>query len=100
MFPNRTSNQVRTAAREAEAEKKRMLTPTEARQGSPRRMNLRVLVVSLAVLAAVGLALTAAYWGTAVEDHSIPSGPAQSDAANKAMGGDTQAPPATPPRQP
>ena len=97
MVSNRGIDPVATAAREADREGRRtVLTPTEARQASPRRMNLRVLVVSLAVLAAVGLALTAAYWGTAVEDHSIPSGPAQSSEASKAMDGTTTAAPTTP----
>ncbi|HMN36940.1 MAG TPA: hypothetical protein PKD49_04400 [Hyphomicrobium sp.] len=38
-----------------------VLTPTEARQGSRRRMNLRVLVVSLVLLGVIGLALTTAF---------------------------------------
>jgi hypothetical protein len=65
---------VRAAAREAEREGRRVLSTTEARQGSPKRTNLRVLIVSMVVLAAVGLALTVAYWGTAVEDHAILPG--------------------------
>ncbi|MBL8883919.1 MAG: hypothetical protein JNL45_12805 [Hyphomicrobium sp.] len=42
-------------------EPKTVLTPTEARQGSRRVMNLRVLVVSLVLLGVLGLALTAAF---------------------------------------
>jgi hypothetical protein len=42
-------------------EPKTVLTPTEARQGSRRFMNLRVLVVSLVLLGVLGLALTAAF---------------------------------------
>lgn len=46
-------------------ERQEVLTPTEARQGSPRRLNLRVLVTSLliAVVAAVAL-YTVFYAGT------------------------------------
>lgn len=65
---------VRAAAREAQHEGRRVLSTTEARQGSPKQTNLRVLIVSMVVLAAVGLALTVAYWGTAVEDHAIVPG--------------------------
>lgn len=42
-------------------EPKTVLTPTEARQGSRRLMNLRVLVVSLVLLGLLGLALTTAF---------------------------------------
>lgn len=42
-------------------EQKTVLTPTEARQGSRRAMNLRVLVVSLVLLGILGLALTTAF---------------------------------------
>lgn len=42
-------------------ESKTVLTPTEARQGSRRVMNLRVLVVSLVLLGILGLALTTAF---------------------------------------
>lgn len=76
MSPNHNTDAVRAAAREADKEGERVLTTTQARQGSPRRTNLRVLIVSLVVLAAVGLALTVAYWGTAVEDHAVPAGEA------------------------
>lgn len=93
MYPHRNTDSVKAAAREAERERDRVvLNPTQARQASPRMGNFRVLVVSLAVLAAVGIALTAAYWGTAVEDHAIPSGPAQSSEAQRAMDGSTAAP--------
>ncbi len=76
MSPHHDTDAVRAAAREAEREGRRVLSTTQARQGSPRRTNLRVLIVSMVVLAAVGLALTVAYWGTAVEDHAIPAGEA------------------------
>lgn len=91
MVSERSHDPVLTAAREAARERERMvLTPTEARQASPRRMNLRVLVTSLVIIGAAGLALTAAYWGTAVEDHAIPSGPAQTTEAGKAMDGSSK----------
>lgn len=89
----------RAAAREAEREEGRaVLTTTDARQGSPKRANLRVLVVSMVVLAAVGLALTVAYYGTAVEDHATPAGNApQSSTAPTAP---TPAPQPAPETQP
>jgi hypothetical protein len=34
-----------------------VLTPTEARQASPRRMNLRVLIVSMVALVGIGALL-------------------------------------------
>jgi hypothetical protein len=61
---------------------KTVLTPTEARQASPRRMNFRVLVVSLALLFVIGVALTAAFWGSAPQnDNPTPeaSPPDQSE---------------------
>jgi hypothetical protein len=82
---------VRTAAREADEEARRMvLTPTQARQGSPRRMNLRVLVTSLVIIGALGLALTAAYWGAAVENHAVPAGAAQKTETSKVPDGSAQ----------
>lgn len=72
--PNRNTDPVRAAARDADREDRRVVSTTDARQGSPRQTNLRVLVVSMVVLAAIGLALTVAYWGTAVEDHAIVPG--------------------------
>ena len=92
MARDHTHDPVRTAAHEAGEEARRMvLTPTEARQGSPRRTNLRVLVTSLVIIGALGLALTAAYWGTAVENHAIPSGASQQSEASKAMDGSAPA---------
>lgn len=72
--PNRNTDTVRAAAREAGRDEGRVLSTTDARQGSPKQGNLRVLIVSMVVLAAVGLALIVAYWGTAVEDHAIVPG--------------------------
>ena len=75
MSQHSTADRVRAAAREAEREEDRVvLSTTDARQGSPKRANLRVLIVSMVVLAALGLALTVAYYGTAVEDHAVPAG--------------------------
>lgn len=68
---------------ETQTEPRTVLTTTESRQGSPRKMNLRVLLVSMVVLAAIGIALTAAYWGSAPENQATQPGPApaaQSDA--------------------
>ncbi|MEQ1719051.1 MAG: hypothetical protein ABL907_24205 [Hyphomicrobium sp.] len=48
-----------------------VLTTTESRQASPRRMNLRVLVMSLAILAVLGVALTAAFWGSAPQGEAV-----------------------------
>lgn len=101
---NRNSNAdaVRAAAREAEREAGReggqILSTTEARQGSPRQTNLRVLIVSLVVLAAAGLAFTVAYYGTAVEDHSIPAGEATSPALAPESSAPAQAPAGTQPQ--
>lgn len=60
MYPNRKP------AREGDDSV--VLTPTESRQASPRRMNFRVLIISLVIMFAVGLALTVAFWGTAEEE--------------------------------
>ena len=43
------------------------LTTSKVRQASPRRMNLRALVVSMAILALIGLGLTTAYWSNSPE---------------------------------
>ena len=56
-------------------ERKTVLSPTDARQASPRRMNLRVLITSLFVLAIIGTALMLAYQNTAVEDGGTKPGP-------------------------
>ncbi len=53
-----------------------VLTPTESRQASPRTMNLRVLVYSMAVLAVVGAALLAAFWFETPSQLDEPQGPA------------------------
>jgi hypothetical protein len=81
MSPNHDTDAVRAAAREAGRKDRRILSTTDARQGSRKGNNLRVLVVSMVVLAAVGLALTVAYWGTAVEDHAIVPGNAPATSA-------------------
>jgi len=43
-------------------EQPEVLGPTEARQASPQRMNLRVLIGSLLLATVVGGALVAAFW--------------------------------------
>lgn len=84
MSPNVDTDAERAPAHEAEKEGGRVLTTMQARQGSPRRANLRVLIVSLVVLAAIGLAMTTAYWSTAVEDLSTPAGMAPQGTAPEA----------------
>jgi hypothetical protein len=44
------------------------VAPTEARQGSPRKTNFRVLLVSMAIALAVGVVLVANFW------HTTPTG--------------------------
>ena len=39
-----------------------VLDPTEARQGSPRRMNLRVLIGSMVAAIVIGAVLVGAFW--------------------------------------
>jgi hypothetical protein len=39
-----------------------VLDPTEARQGSPSRINLRVLIGSMAALIIIGAVLVGAFW--------------------------------------
>jgi hypothetical protein len=100
MGPDRNSDTAGAAAGESEREGRRVLSTTDARQGSPRKANLRVLVVSLVVLAAVGLALTVAYWGTAVEDHAtVPGNAPQSGVSDPARQAPVSMPePQTPPQ--
>jgi uncharacterized membrane protein len=40
------------------------LEPTEARQASPRKMNFRVLLASMALAVVVGVVLVANFWKT------------------------------------
>jgi hypothetical protein len=40
----------------------RVLDPTEARQASPRKMNFRVLLASMALAVVVGIVLVANFW--------------------------------------
>jgi len=44
-------------------EPQKVLTPTEARQGSPRRLNFRVLTVSLILAIVAGAALYTMFYG-------------------------------------
>lgn len=53
-----------------------VFSTTEARQASPKTMNMRVLVASMLILAVLGFALTAAFWGSAPEDGGTVTGPA------------------------
>ena len=45
-------------------EPQEVVTPTEARQGSPRRLNFRVLVWSLALAVVVAAVLYTMFYGT------------------------------------
>lgn len=86
-------------------EPKTVLTPTEARQGSRRFMNLRVLVVSLVLLGILGLALTTAFVPeeearmekTATETVAPP--PAGTQTAPEAASPAAETSPAAPPTQ-
>ena len=51
-MPNPTSQTPRPA----------VLDQTEARQGSPRRMNLRVLIGSMVAIVIIGAVLVGAFW--------------------------------------
>lgn len=44
-------------------EQQEVLTPTEARQASPRKLNFRVLVWSLAMAIVAGIVLYALFYG-------------------------------------
>lgn len=70
-----------------------VLTPTEARQGSRRFMNLRVLVVSLVLIGVLGLALMTAF--TPEEAQKMEQVSSESDAAT-APSGDGATAPSTP----
>ncbi len=49
---------------------RRVLDPTEARQASPRKMNFRVLLVSMALAVVVGVVLVANFWKPTGMDYS------------------------------
>lgn len=76
-----------------------VLTPTEARQASPRRMNLRVLTWSLAFAAIVGAVL---YYGVYAQPGGPISLPKEQPAATAPASDTTtpSAPEATPPAAP
>jgi hypothetical protein len=44
------------------AQRDEVLTPTEARQASPRKLNLRVLLTSLAIAVVAGVALYTVFY--------------------------------------
>ncbi|MGE0054201.1 MAG: hypothetical protein AB7S74_08335 [Hyphomicrobium sp.] len=69
-----------------------VLTPTEARQGSRRFMNLRVLVVSLVLIGVLGLALMTAF--TPEEAQKMEQMSSETDAATPSGEGATA--PSTP----
>ena len=50
------------AGRAAYDDDQTVLDPTEARQGSPRRMNFRVLAVSMALALVLGFLFMSAFW--------------------------------------
>ena len=67
---------------------RRVLDPTEARQASPRKMNFRVLLVSMALAVVVGVVLVANFW------NQTPTG------MDYSSGGKLSEQGATPPAQP
>lgn len=68
------------------------IDPTEARQASPRKMNFRVLLASMALAVAVGVVLVASFWQT------TPTGMDYSSGGKLGQQSPTpQSPPATPP---
>jgi len=61
-------------------ERPEILTPTEARQGSPRRLNFRVLVTSLVMLLVVAGVLYAIFYGANTPASTPDPAPTQSTA--------------------
>jgi len=57
-----------------------VLTPTEARQGSPRRLNFRVLVGSLLIAVIAAAALYVLFYGGATTMSTPDPAPTQSTA--------------------
>ncbi len=51
-----------------------VLEPTDARQASPRKMNLRVLFASLTIAAIAGIVLVAGFWNTTPTSMDYSSG--------------------------
>lgn len=62
-------------------DKAQVVTPTEARQASPRRLNLRVLVFSMLLAVAVAAILYYAVYGTSDTAMSVPEEPAATEPA-------------------
>lgn len=58
-------------------ERQEVLTPTEARQGSPRRLNLRVLITSLLMAVVVAIALYVLFYGGATQVSTPDPAPTQ-----------------------
>lgn len=54
-----------------------VLTPTEARQGSPRRLNFRVLAASLLLAIVVAAALYATFYGASTKMSTPDPAPTQ-----------------------
>lgn len=61
-------------------ERQEVLTPTEARQGSPRRLNFRVLTTSLAIAVVVAAALYAVFYSGATTMSTPDPAPTQTTA--------------------
>ncbi len=57
-------------------ERTEVLTPTEARQASPRRLNFRVLVISMLLLVAVAATLYYAVYSYPNSAIGVPEEPA------------------------
>jgi hypothetical protein len=58
-----------------------VIEPTDARQGSPRKMNLRVLVISTGLIIAIFAAFTIAFFNKTPAPMDASSGPQPSTSA-------------------
>lgn len=61
-------------------ERPEVLTPTEARQGSPRRLNLRVLGTSLILAVVAAATLYATFYGASTKMSTPDPAPTQTTA--------------------
>jgi uncharacterized membrane protein YbhN (UPF0104 family) len=61
-------------------ERQEVLTPTEARQASPKRTNLRVLATSLVMAVVVAAVLYAVFYGGSTQVSTPDPAPTQSTA--------------------
>lgn len=61
-------------------ERQELLTTTEARQGSPRRLNFRVLIMSLVIAVAAAAALYGVFYGGSTTMSTPDPSPAETTA--------------------